>query len=107
MELSEARAWIVGNSRSMTNMIPQHPIETWLVRIEEADAAKIQQAYWVVRAHRDGLLCGEESKTNETAFAEAKRLFALLTDDERMEILLDYCTSCGCDNPRCQCWNDE
>ena len=30
-----------------------------------------------------------------------------LTDDERLEIMNNYCKYCGCNDSRCQCWNDE
>ena len=30
-----------------------------------------------------------------------------LTDDERLEIFDNFCRYCGCDDPKCQCWNDE
>lgn len=64
MDIEEARAWLAGE-RSMTNNM--HGVEgatvtgdldrqTTLVRIEQADAAATERAYWVLRAHRDGLL---------------------------------------------------
>jgi hypothetical protein len=34
-------------------------------------------------------------------------LFEKLTDDERLEIMSNYCKSCGCNDPRCQCGNDD
>ncbi len=37
----------------------------------------------------------------------AKHGFTQLTDDERMEIMGDYCRYCGCNSPSCQCSNDE
>jgi hypothetical protein len=55
MNHEEALEWLIG-IRSMTNMIPQEPRETWLVRIAQADAAMTKQAYWIVKAHADGLL---------------------------------------------------
>ena len=55
MNFEEAMEWLRGN-RSMTNLIPQDPFETWQVRIAQADAAMTQQAYWVVEAHKD---CGK------------------------------------------------
>ena len=73
MKLSEAREWLEGKC-SMTNMIPQHPFETWLVRIEEADAAKIQQAYWIVRAHSEGILSKVELKVNGIPISEIKSI---------------------------------
>lgn len=38
---------------------------------------------------------------------QVKELFAKLTDDERMEVMSDYCKYCGCDDSGCQCWNDD
>ena len=50
MDINEAREWLKGN-RSMTNMVPIHPRETWTARIGQADAAAMQEAYWFVRGH--------------------------------------------------------
>jgi len=55
MSYQEAVEWLTGK-RSMTNIIPQDPFETWQVRIAEADAAMTQQAYWIVRAHKENLV---------------------------------------------------
>jgi hypothetical protein len=30
-----------------------------------------------------------------------------LTDDERVELISNYCTHCGSVDPFCQCWDDE
>lgn len=34
-----------------------------------------------------------------------------MTDEERVNLIDDlmagYCKDCGCNNPMCQCWNDE
>lgn len=38
---------------------------------------------------------------------QVKGLFAKLTDDERMEVMSDYCKYCGCNDSGCQCWNDD
>lgn len=38
--------------------------------------------------------------------AEVNALLAL-TDEQRMEVFSHFCRSCGTDDPRCQCWNDE
>ncbi len=59
MSYDEALAWLKGE-RSMTNIVPSHPRETWVARIAEADAATTQQAYWIVKAHKEGLLKGGE-----------------------------------------------
>lgn len=52
MDYKEAVDWLEGN-RSMTNLIPQDPFETWQVRIAEADAAMTVQAYWIVKARTE------------------------------------------------------
>ena len=52
MKYEEAVEWLQGK-RSMTNIISQEPFETWEVRIAEADAAMTQQAYWIVKAHKE------------------------------------------------------
>ena len=52
MTLEEAIEWLEG-TRSMTNIIPQNPYETWQVRIAQADAAMVQQAYWVAKHWRE------------------------------------------------------
>lgn len=55
MNYKEAKAWVSGEC-STVNTILQDPIETWGVRIAQADAAMIQQAYWVLKAHKESLL---------------------------------------------------
>ncbi len=55
MDYEEAIEWLNGK-RSMTNTVPQEPWETWEVRIAQADAAMVQQAYWIVKAHKEGLI---------------------------------------------------
>jgi hypothetical protein len=55
MNQQEAWEWLAGN-RSMNNVIPQDPLDTWQVRIAQADAAMVQQAYWVMKAHKEDLL---------------------------------------------------
>ena len=30
-----------------------------------------------------------------------------LTEEQRTKVLSHFCRSCGTDDPRCQCWNDE
>ncbi|KKN10552.1 hypothetical protein LCGC14_1035400 [marine sediment metagenome] len=52
MTYKEAVDWLKGN-RSMTNIIPQDPFETWQVRIAAVDASMTQQAYWIVKAYND------------------------------------------------------
>ena len=52
MELDEALEWLSG-TRSMTNIIPREPFETWQVRIAQADAAMTQQAYYIAKYHME------------------------------------------------------
>lgn len=61
MTYKEAADWLKGN-RTTINTVPQDPFETWIVRIAEADAHYMEQAYWVVRAHKEGLVMVEETK---------------------------------------------
>lgn len=67
MDIIEAKEWLEGK-RSYTNLIPQDPFETWQARIAQADAALTEQAYWIVRANREGLLVNieKESIQNKT-----------------------------------------
>jgi hypothetical protein len=51
----EAAAWLNGE-RSMCNLVPEYPIETWQERIARADAAMTETAYWTLRAHKEGLV---------------------------------------------------
>ena len=59
MTYEEALAWLRGE-RSMCNLVAQHPFETWQERIARTDAALTEQAYWTVRAHKEGLIPKEE-----------------------------------------------
>ena len=40
-------------------------------------------------------------------FIRAKKIFAELSAEQRMDVVAEYCKHCGSDNPSCQCWNDE
>ena len=53
MDYDEALAWLRGE-RSMTNNIPSGDIETWALRIAQADAACMLQAYFIIKAHKEG-----------------------------------------------------
>ena len=64
MKLEEAREWLHGQ-RSIVNLIMPDPLETWVGRTAEADAAMTQQAYWIVRAHNEGLLASVTSLDEE------------------------------------------
>ena len=52
MNVREAEDWLEGG-RSMINLIPSGDVETWQVRVAQADAAMVQQAYYIVKAHRE------------------------------------------------------
>lgn len=70
MKIDEARAWLRGE-RSLTNIVPEHPIETWQSRVAEADAALTQQAYWIAKANSDGVL--PEATTRPVEYYEWER----------------------------------
>lgn len=57
MTKDEALEWLNGK-RDMCNLIPYPPQDdgTFNVRVEQANAAKIEQAYWVLRAHKENLI---------------------------------------------------
>jgi hypothetical protein len=59
MNYEEALAWLRGE-RSTTNLIPIEPRETWCVRIASADASMTKQAYYVAKAHEEGLVPAPE-----------------------------------------------
>ena len=58
MSYEEAVAWLRGE-RSMTNYFFEYATEPRaeeMVRTARADAALTEQAYWIVRAHKEGLV---------------------------------------------------
>lgn len=57
MNLEEAKSWLRGE-RSMTNIIQSNADTNgpWIVQTAQADAAMTEQAYWIVKAHAEGLL---------------------------------------------------
>ncbi len=34
-------------------------------------------------------------------------LMQRMTDEERMDVMSEFCHHCGCTDPSCNCWNDE
>lgn len=56
MEYKEALEWLQ-DRRSMGNVILRNDDDSsWRVHLAQADAAMMQQAYWVVKAHDEGLV---------------------------------------------------
>lgn len=53
MTLTEAKEWFRGK-RSTCYHVTDYPLETRTARVAEADAAMLQQAYWVLKAHKEG-----------------------------------------------------
>jgi len=52
--------------------------------------------------------CTEALKpSHNTPSKEIIRLLNSISEDSRMDIFAEFCTECGSNNPRCQCWNDE
>lgn len=45
----------------------------------------------------------EIKSTVETIVSLMRRM----TEEERMEVIEEFCRYCGDLNPKCQCWNDE
>lgn len=43
----------------------------------------------------------------ESLFESAKYIFEKLSDEQRLEIMADYCKFCGTDNPQCSCMKEE
>jgi hypothetical protein len=41
------------------------------------------------------------------AVSRVVNLLSALSEEQRMKVFGYFCKFCGCDNPRCQCWNDE
>jgi len=42
-----------------------------------------------------------------SAHAAVVNALMALTDEQRMDVFGFFCTHCGGNDPRCQCWNDE
>ena len=55
MKEEEAKEWLKGN-RSMCNSIGSSDPDKWQVLIAQADAAMMEQAYWVLKAYKEGLM---------------------------------------------------
>ena len=65
---------------------------------------------------KDGVINGLRDGANEI-FKKAKPLVSeydaavnclmALTDEQRMDVFSLFCKSCGSNDQKCQCWNDE
>ena len=55
MTNEEAIAWLKGD-RSMINSVHSEHRETWSLRKSKEDSVMIQQAYWIAKAHKEGLI---------------------------------------------------
>jgi hypothetical protein len=55
MTNEEAREWLKGD-RSLCNSIGSSDPDRWQVLIAQADAAMMEQAYWFLKADKEGLL---------------------------------------------------
>lgn len=64
MTKEEAIKWLSGDM-SMCNIIPSDNFETWQVRIAQADAAMCQQAYYILKAYNEGLICKDFRTTSK------------------------------------------
>ena len=62
MSYEEAVEWMTGK-RSWANNVPAEPYATCQARISEADAWAVQQAYWTLKAHAEGLFPGATKGT--------------------------------------------
>lgn len=64
MDINEAKQWLRGD-RSLRSEVAQFPFETLPARIAEADAAMTQQAYWIAKAHAEGIVEASKEHANE------------------------------------------
>lgn len=55
MTKQEALEWMDGY-RSSRNFTLRDPFDTYELRVAQTDAAYIQQAYWVLKAHSEDLI---------------------------------------------------
>ena len=66
---------------------------------------------WVYCCHdQQRRKCNWEGAKNECMVdinQPVKEALDRLSEEERLEVFCEYCTSCGSKNPTCQCWNDE
>lgn len=64
MSHAEALAWLNGE-RSMCNIIQSNADTNgpWIVQTAQADAAMTEQAYWIAKAHAEGIVAAHFPKT--------------------------------------------
>lgn len=49
----------------------------------------------------------ETEDTKTSAVQLVIDLMMQLTEERRLEVIAEFCQSCGIDDPRCQCENDD
>jgi len=82
------------------------------IKFEEACDQYFSESYTkedalkVVDELRQWILC-DSGTDNDLLLLQVRELFSKLTDDERIDIMSDYCKHCGCNDTGCQCWNDD
>ena len=57
MTYDEALAWLRGERSTINMTHAENPAQEWEIAHRQ-DAAATEQAYWVVRAHKEGLVDG-------------------------------------------------
>ena len=55
MSYDEALAWLRGERSTINMTHAENPAQEWEIAHRQ-DAAATEQAYWVVRAHKEGLV---------------------------------------------------
>jgi len=84
-----------------------HPL--FVAESEKDGVEEIDDLYWF---EENGVrsLDGQGHYTAYKIKATVETLVELMkrmTDEERMDVMGEFCRHCGDTDPRCQCWNDE
>lgn len=72
----------------------------YMAACKDRPSAWNEIGYWYARQLWDAAIKAER----EASVSEA---LAAMTDEQRMELIANYCKHCGRNDPGCQCWNDE
>lgn len=79
------------------------PNDGWAVRCKYLyDTNNVKSLFTLTGIDFKDLIANYES--NKT---KIKSGLDQLTDEERYEIISEYCLACGSKDKNCQCWNDE